>query len=164
MTSDVPILFSYVTLPHLQPPWLFTPLTHLLLPTCPLLNHWPLKYPPLLLLRSPWTVLYIPRFLKQTYEGLVDGYSLETTVDRYVGALENVEGFDDLQMVTSVFKYVFDDFIWSSRVSTIWYSNSGSEIFIKCKSSSIFVEYSFKVGSRNLFPSCAFWFAIIVSL
>ena len=64
-------------------------------------------------------MLYIPRFLKQTYEGLVDGYSLETTVDRYVGALENVEECDDLQMVTSVFKYVFDDFIWSSRVSTI---------------------------------------------
>ena len=104
------IPFLYAPLPPPLPPWLCP-----LLPPHHLLHPWPLKRPNLPLISSLCPVEYIPRFLRRPDEGLVDGLILATTVYRYMDALTNVDEFDDLQMLTSIFNSVFGDMIWSSR-------------------------------------------------
>ena len=61
------------------------------------------------------------QFLKRTDKGLVVGKSLETTVDRYVNVLMNVDEYDGLQMLTSVLNYVFGDMVWSSMLDNTYY-------------------------------------------
>ena len=61
------------------------------------------------------------QFLKRTDKGLVVGKSLETTVDRYVNVLMNVDEYDGLQMLTSVLNYVFGDMVWSSMLDNPYY-------------------------------------------
>ena len=57
--------------------------------------------------------------MKRPDEGLVDCYGLSTTAERYVYAFKNVDECDDLQMLTSLFKYLFGDLLWSILCSTI---------------------------------------------